>query len=100
MSDYKVQQAIIAKKKKQKVQELFKALIDEVNTMGSEDAVSDGLVDGLLCSHRTLQQSFIRSFMNACQKIDKMENITDARNEQAIKVLKEISKLDETLPFV
>lgn len=100
MSDYKLQQAFAARKKQEKVEELFKALISEVNTMGSEDAVADGLVEGLLRSHRTLQQSFVRAFITACQKIDKMENITDMRNEQSIKILKQIAKIDETLPFV
>jgi len=100
MSDYKLQQAFAARKKQEKVEELFKALISEVNTMGSEDAVADGLVEGLLRSHRTLQQSFVRSFITACQKIDKMDNITDMRNEQSIKILKQIAKIDETLPFV
>lgn len=88
------------KKKEKAVKELVSSLVNETNTMGMEKAVARGIVDGLMGSHRTLQQSFVRALMIACKEIDEKGYQSDLRNEQAMKVIKKIAEIDETLPFI
>lgn len=88
------------KRKQEDVAEIMKNLVNETNVMGMEKAVAAGIVQGLMGSHRTLQQSFMRAFMLACKEIDEKGYSSDLRNEQSMKVIKKIAKMDEYLPFV
>jgi len=88
------------KKKKEEVSEIMKQLVSATNTMGMDKAVASGIVEGLMNSHRTLQQSFVRALLLAFQEIAEKDPSVDLRNEQALKVIKEIAKIDSNLPFV
>ena len=84
------------------VRDAMSKLIDETNTMGYEEEVVQGIVEGLRVSHRTLQQNFMRSFVKAMKPYGEFK--TDFRNEAAVALGKKIGELgedsDNHLPFI
>ncbi len=73
-------------------------VIREVNVMGGEEDMVQGMVEALQGSHRTLQQSFMRVFSKAMQ--DYQNTGADLRNEASVNYAKEIAKIDYHFPFV
>lgn len=85
-------------KKIKEVKELMTQLIDATNTMGMDEEVAQGIFEGLVESHRTLQQSFMRSFTLAMK--DYANTRTDLRNQASVDLAKKITELDVILPTV
>ena len=73
-------------------------LIDMTNVMGSHDDVVKGMFLGLLQSHRTLQQSLIRAFIDVMNEYAEVD--TDLRNEAAVGFAKKVKEMEIYLPTV
>lgn len=95
MTDFNFKQK---KAKVKAVNELMTQLVDETNTMGMDEAVAEGIATALQGAHRTLQNSFMRTFTLAMR--DYANTRTDARNAGAVDAAKRISELQLDLPFI
>ena len=84
--------------KRQKVAELVRQLVDETNAMGFTDEVVAGIVDGLVTSHRTLQQNFMRCLLDSMKEYG--ETNCDLRNEASVQTAKKIGELNVHFPYV
>ncbi len=82
----------------QRAEEAMQELIRCVNVMGAEEDVAEMIANVLSGSHRTLQQSFMRSLNIAMQ--DYANTGTDLRNEAAVDYAKKIVALEHYFPFV
>ena len=73
-----------------------------VNIMGYDDVVAEALRDSFIRSHRTLQQSCIRSVVDMLILWSKGEKdrLVDARNEGAWEFAIEIDGCHRYFPFV
>lgn len=89
----------IKEKKIAAVRQLMHDLINETNSTTMEKEVIDGLVGGLLTSHRTLQQSFMRAFVGAMNQYAETE--TDIRNAASVELAGRIVRAtdDLALPY-
>lgn len=86
----------------QKVKEVadaMRVIVDATNTMGSEQLVTEGIVEGLTSCHRTLQQSFMRCFVDAMKEYGDTR-FFDARNEASVEFAKKIGEMEEYFPFI
>ena len=81
-----------------KVKAAMQTLVDSTNCMCGEKEMAQGMLDALTGSHRTLQQSFFRVFVDTMEKYS--ETRTDLRNEASVDFAKKIVKLDHHFPFV
>ena len=86
------------KKRIEEISLLTTQLISETNIMGSDKEVSQGILLGLMQSHPTLQQSFIRAFIMALGGYSKLKG--DLRNQGAIDFAKQVTENDNHLPYV
>ena len=83
--------------KKELTREAVATIINCLNGFGSDGEVIDAIADELNSSHRTLQQSFIKTFIDGLRQ-HAQNTGTDARNEAAIRYCK---ALDEpTFPYI
>lgn len=73
-------------------------LVDVTNKMGGHDDIIKGMFLGLLQSHRTLQQSFIRDFIGVMGEYAEVS--TDLRNEAAVGFAKKVKEMEIYLPEV
>jgi hypothetical protein len=85
-----------------KVEEAMKTLIDCTNVMGSDKAVAEGMVLGLLHCHPTLVQSFFRALRTSCQDINDNTPywLEDGRLQGSDKLVKAIAEFDQAIPFI
>lgn len=83
---------------KEKAEQAMRDLLDCTNVMGSDKDIAEAIADVLSREHRTLQQGFMRSFVQA-MGIYK-DSGSDGRNEGSIKLAKEISETETYLPFI
>lgn len=81
-----------------KAAKAMRDLLDCTNVMGSEKDVARAISDTLSKEHRTLQNSFFRSFVMAMDTYKDARS--DARNESSIKFANEISEGEHYFPFV
>lgn len=81
-----------------KAAKAMRDLLDTTNVMGSDADVAKAMSDVLSREHRTLQNSFFRSFVMAMDTYK--DSGSDARNEASIKFAKEVSKGDNYFPFI
>jgi len=88
-----------------RVHDLVSKIMDELNKMGNEEEVGKFFVDGILGTHRTLQQNFMRhiiipSMLDFARRYD--EGMYDLRNEAACKLAKKLEPYlkDAGLPFI
>lgn len=86
-------------KNKKAAEEAMKALIDVTNVMGGDKDVAAGILDGLLKSHKTLQQSFFRSLFMAMGEYAETPFV-DGRNQASVDFAKQVKELDAFFPFV
>lgn len=100
MTDSNVEYHIRQQQTIKEVREAMKVIVNATNPMGSEPLVAQGIVEGLESNHRTLQQSFMRSFVEAMKTYGDT-NFFDPRNEASVEFAKKISELAEEhyLPF-
>lgn len=96
--DYAVAQQKAKKAKVKEVEDLMRQLVDATNTMGMEEEVAQGIFNALSQSHRTLQNSFMRSFQKAMGPYSGIR--ADARNEGAVALAGKISELEANIPFI
>jgi len=82
----------------EKAEQAMKTLMECSNSMGSNDDIAQAISNVLLKEHRTIQQSFFRSFKQSMDAYSK--GGSDGRNEGAIQLAKEIHNSDVFLPFV
>jgi len=85
-------------KRRAAAKEAMMALIDSTNIMGGESEVTAGMIDALRGSHRTLQQSFMRCFVETMKEYGKFN--TDLRNQAAVDFAKKINDLEYHIPLV
>lgn len=86
------------KAKVAEVKELMTKLVDATNAMGMEEQVAQGMFEGLVESHRTLQNSFMRSFVMSMKEYSQVR--TDARNQGAVELAKVIAETESNIPFI
>ena len=82
------------KKRKEEARKAMQTLIDATNIMGGEKEVAAGILEGLLGSHRTLQQSFFRSFVMAMEHYADTP-FHDARNDASVEFAQLLRELVE-----
>jgi len=95
------------RQKEQNVRELIDKLISELSVMNNEREVQNQVVSAFQCTHRTLQQNFMRHVImplfEEMHKWDKEGNY-DLRNEAscklATKMLGCLNEDDKMLPFI
>ncbi len=80
------------------VKEAMDNLIREMNVMGGEEDMVQGMTESLQGQHRTLQQTFFRVFAESMKEYESTG--TDLRNAAAVNYAKEINKIDYHFPFV
>jgi hypothetical protein len=69
--------------------------------MGVEDEMAQVLFENVTRQHRTLQQSFFRSFSKLIEKYGTQEDCWfDGRNEASGKWCRKVSETDQYFPFV
>ena len=78
--------------------EAMQTLIDTTNCMCSEREMVDGMLEALVGSHRTLQQSFFRIFVKMAEQY--ADANFDLRNEASVEFAKQIKEIDPHFPFV
>ena len=78
--------------------EAMQTLIDSTNCMVGEKEMVQGMLDALLGSHRTLQQSFFRVFAKTMDHYSHAHY--DLRNEASVEFAKKVKELDHHFPFV
>ncbi len=72
-----------------------------VNIMGNEEDLGKILGDTVAGDHRTLQQSFWRTFQIAASRYaDLMDGHTDLRNEASVEFTKNIRDKSFYLPYI
>jgi len=76
----------------------MKELIDSTNCMNGHDDMVEGMLLGLMHSHRTLQQSFVRVFIDVMSEYSEVG--TDLRNEGAVAFAKKVKEMEIYLPNV
>ena len=82
----------------EKAEKAMRDLLDCTNVMGSDKDVAEAISNVLSKEHRTLQQSFMRVFVQSMNQYK--DTRFDQRNEQAVKLAKEITEIDTLLPFI
>jgi hypothetical protein len=90
---------IQAKNRQKAVAAAMATIIDATNVMGSEKDVAAGILEGLLSSHKTLQQSFMRAFIEAMKEYADTP-FRDARNEASVEFARKVKELDVHFPFI
>ena len=99
MSSAELKQHIEHTKRVKEVREAMEVIVNATNTMGTEDEVVRGMVEGIENCHRTLQQSFMRCFAEAMKEYGDTR-FFDARNEASVKFAKKIGEMEEYFPFI
>jgi len=89
---------IAANKRKEAAKEAMLALIDSTNIMAGEADITAGIVEALAGSHRTLQQSFMRCFVETMKEYAGFN--TDLRNQAAVDFAKKINDLEHHFPYI
>jgi len=82
----------------QRAEAAMKELVETTNVMTGHNAVVEGMLSGLVHSHRTLQQSFVRAFIDVMGEY--AESNTDLRNEAAVEFAKKIKEMEVYLPNI
>ena len=80
------------------VKEAMDQLIREMNVMGGEEDMVQGMTESLQGQHRTLQQTFFRVFSESMKEYQ--HTGTDLRNEAAVNYAKHITKIEYQFPFI
>ncbi len=81
----------------QEVAEAMQALVKATNRAGRDKEVAEGLLKGLITSHPTLQQSFMRALVQALPEYAKRPG--DLRNEAARNWAGQAAELEACFPF-
>ena len=84
--------------KETRAEEAMEELIRCVNVLGGEEDIAEVMARVLQNSHRTLQQSFIRTFMLAMEEY--RNTSTDLRNQAAVDFAKNITEQEFYFPLV
>jgi hypothetical protein len=72
----------------------IKMLLENVNVMGSEKPITDGVLEALSTGHRTLNQNFWRMMVGVIREYAKFHY--DLRNEASVELCQFLTeKLDE-----
>ena len=82
----------------EKAEQAMRDLLECSNVMGSDVDVSKAISNVLSREHRTLQQAFMRSFVNAMDTYK--DSGSDLRNEGSIQLATEIANTKIGLPYV
>ena len=98
-NESEIKRHIAEQKRKADVRAAMQTLIDTTNVMGGDDIVAAGILEGIEASHRTLQQSFMRSFVLAMKEYGETP-FKDGRNEAAVSTAKKIGEMETYLPYV
>jgi len=61
MQEWEIQRHLKNEESKKKVKEAVEVIVSEINLMGNETNVEEGIKEALSGTHRTLQQGFFRS---------------------------------------
>lgn len=99
MTGYSERDLMLLKKRKA-VMNAIKVIADETNTMGNDvdEAIIQGIFNGLIGEHRTIQQSVIKCFVGAMDHYKDAAH--DARNQASVDAAKQISDLELIFPCV
>ena len=95
------ERAIELGKRTSEVRHAIAKVIDLTNVMSSdvEKAVEEGIFQGLMGEHRTLQASFVRCLIRALKRYGDTDYF-DLRNEAAVKWARKATEGDDYIPFI
>lgn len=99
MSKADIEYHIRQQQKVKEVREAMATIVEATNTMGSDKLVTQGIVEGLENCHRTLQQSFMRCFVDAMKEYGDTR-FRDPRNDASVEFAKKIGEMEEHFPFI
>jgi len=99
MSNSKLSEHVRSVKRKNEAREAMQKLIDITNVMGGDKDVAAGILEGLLTSHKTLQQSFMRCFVEAMKEYADTRFV-DLRNQASVDFAQQLKEMDIHFPFV
>jgi hypothetical protein len=85
---------MITKKLKEKVSKTVETLVDTCNTIGMQDTVRAGILEGIIRSHRYLQNEFFIALFDVMKRYGETE--WDLRNKWAVEACKKASKAVES----
>ena len=101
MNQYSLERHKESKRVKKDVAEKMKALIESVNVMGFDEEFEQGMLEGLITSHPTLVQSFMRSLRATSQRIvEKGYFKNDQRSQASYFVFEKIADCELAIPFI
>jgi hypothetical protein len=66
----------------EEVSKVTRFLLDFSNVMGSGTSVAEGMLDGIIRTHRTIQADFITNLINTLEAYG--DSATDPRNQGAV----------------
>lgn len=81
-----------------KVVDNVQTLVTSTNVMNQDEVISNAILHGLLSSHPTLRQSFIRNFVKAMESYSQLNG--DARDQASREFAKDITAKGYTFPFI
>jgi hypothetical protein len=86
-------------------QQIIELLSKSSNSMGNEKYLVQGILNGLIKEHRTLQASIVRTLLTSLTKWGKDADVFhnyDLRNEAAVKTVMKIVPIvqDNPIPFI
>ena len=85
----------------QATQDAMRALMDQMNYMGTDLTIQKTMSNVLMNEHNTIQQTFWRNILQVAKTYSEM-SYCDGRNEASVALCKDIAELAEKhhLPFV
>lgn len=92
------------KTQKEFAKEAVEMLLDNLNIMGSDKPIVEGILEALQMNHRTLQQNFWRAMVAVMKQYAEFRH--DLRNEGAVEFCNAVKKMiednpkTEYLPFI
>ncbi len=82
------------KTQKEFATEAMEMLLDDLNIMGSDKPIVDGIIEALRTNHRTLNQNFFRVIIEVIKQYAEFKS--DLRNEASVNFCKFVAeKLEE-----
>lgn len=82
----------------EKCKKLMVELINETNSMAGDDGVILGMLEGMIHSHRTLQQCFFKMFKVMLTEYAKTDS--DLRNAASVAFAKKVDEIDWHFPYI
>jgi len=84
--------------RRDRVAKATRIILTELNALGSDEEVKDGILDELTSSHNTLQQAFVRAIHGVL--VDYADAQYDLRNAGAVEFANEVKDINVHFPLI